>query len=128
MAIAFLIGRIVVGLYYVSAASGHFTQLEMMAGHAGLKGVPAPKLAVAGSGVLLFIGGVSLLLGLWPLIGIAAVLLFLIGVTPVIHNFWAQTDPQARMNDMIHFTKNIGLFGSTLMFLAIPRPWPFSIG
>lgn len=128
MAIAFLIGRIILGLYYISAGLNHFTKLEMSAGHAASKGVPAPKLAVLGSGVLLLIGGLSMLLGFQPLIGIAAIVLFLIGVTPVMHDFWSHADAQARMNDMIHFTKNLGLLGSTLMFLAIPRPWPFALG
>jgi len=41
----------------------HFAQLNMMAGYAKSKGVPAPVLAVGGSGVLLFLGGLSLLLG-----------------------------------------------------------------
>jgi uncharacterized membrane protein YphA (DoxX/SURF4 family) len=90
--------------------------------------VPAPKLAVAGSGVLLMIGGLSLGLGYYPIVGIAAISLFLIGVTPVIHDFWTVPDPQHRMTQMINFTKNLGLLGSTLMFLAIPQPWPYSLG
>jgi hypothetical protein len=32
-----------------------------------------------------------------------------------------------RQADIINFTKNIGLLGSTLMFLAVPRPWPYSV-
>lgn len=128
MLIGFLIGRIILGLYYISAGLNHFTKLEMSAGHAASKGVPAPKLAVLGSGALLVIGGVSMLIGFQPLIGIAAIVLFLVGVTPVMHDFWSYADPQARMNDMIHFTKNVGLLGSALMFLAIPRPWPFALG
>lgn len=127
MQIAFLIGRIIVGLYYISAGAKHFTNLSMMAGYAGSKGVPAPKLAILGSGALLIIGGLSLLLGFYPLIGVIAVSLFLIGVTPVMHNFWSVTDPQERMNQMINFTKNLGLLGSSLMFLAIPQPWAFSV-
>ena len=128
MVIAFLIGRIIVALYYINSGVHHFKDLNMMAGYAGSKGVPAPKLAVAGSGVLLVIGGLSLGLGYQPIVGVAAVLLFLIGVTPVMHNFWTVTDPQHRMGEMINFTKNLALLGSTLMFLAIPQPWPYGIG
>jgi hypothetical protein len=29
--------------------------------------------------------------------------------------------------DLINFTKNLGLLGSSLMFLAIPRPWAYSL-
>ena len=94
MAIAFLIGRIIVALYYIKSGVDHFRNLNMMAGYAGSKGVPAPKLAVAGSGLLLLIGGVSLGLAFYPVIGVASVALFMIGVTPIMHNFWAATDPQ----------------------------------
>ncbi len=125
--IGLLIGRIMVGGYYIVSGIRHFKDIDMMTGYAQSKGVPAPKLAIAGSGLLLLIGGVSILIGDHPVIGIAAISLFLIGVTPMIHNFWAVSDPQQRMAEMINFTKNIALLGSTLMFLAIPHPWPFSL-
>ena len=127
MAVAFLIGRIIVGLYYISSGIRHFTHLNMMAGYAGSKGVPLPKLAVPGSGALLVIGGLSLLLGYQPVIGIAAVVLFLIGVSPMMHNFWAVQDPMQKMAEMVNFTKNMALLGSALMFLAIPQPWAYSV-
>ncbi|PYQ60784.1 MAG: DoxX family protein [Acidobacteria bacterium] len=127
MAVAFLIGRIIVGLYYINSGIRHFTHLNMMAGYAGSKGVPLPKLAVPGSGALLVIGGLSLLLGYQPVIGIAAVVLFLIGVSPMMHNFWAVQDPMQKMAEMVNFTKNMALLGSALMFLAIPQPWAYSV-
>ena len=127
MAVAFLIGRIIVGLYYISSGIRHFTHLNMMAGYAGSKGVPIPKLAVPGSGALLVIGGLSLLLGYQPVIGIVAVVLFLIGVSPMMHNFWAVQDPMQKMAEMVNFTKNMALLGSALMFLAIPQPWMYSV-
>ena len=44
MEMAFLVGRIIVGLYYINSGIRHFTHLNMMAGYAGSKGVPFPKL------------------------------------------------------------------------------------
>lgn len=128
MIIAFLIGRIIVGAYYIVSGIRHFTSLNMTAGYAASKGVPAPKLAVAGSGALIVIGGLSILLGYQPVIGVAAVCLFLLGVSPMMHNFWAVQDPMQKMAEMINFTKNMALLGSALMFLAIPQPWPYSKG
>jgi hypothetical protein len=29
---------------------------------------------------------------------------------------------------MVMFTKNMALLGYTLVLLAIPQPWPFSLG
>jgi putative oxidoreductase len=125
---AFLIGRIIVGVYYLNAGIRHFTGLNMMAGYAGSKGVPLPKLAVAGSGALLIIGGLSILLGYQPLIGVGAIVLFLLPTSLVMNNFWTVQDPMHRMGEMVNFTKNMALIGCALMFLAIPQPWPFSVG
>jgi len=128
MEIAFLIGRIIVGVYYLFNASNHFMRLEMMAGYAGSKGAPAPKLAVLVSGVLLLVGGLSIITGFQPLIGVIALVLFFVPVTFMMHNFWAVQDQMAKMSEMVNFTKNMALLGSALMFLAIPQPWPFSLG
>jgi uncharacterized membrane protein YphA (DoxX/SURF4 family) len=57
-----------------------------------------------------------------------ALLVFLLPVTFIMHNFWSIDDEMARMGEMINFMKNWALTGSLLMFLAIPTPWPFSLG
>lgn len=128
MEIAFLIGRIILGIYYLFNASNHFTRLEMMSGYTGSKGVPAPKAAVLAGGVLLLIGGLSILTGFQPIIGVIALVLFLLPVTFMMHAFWSVQDPMAQMGEMVNFTKNMALLGSALMFLTIPQPWPFSLG
>jgi hypothetical protein len=43
-------------------------------------------------------------------------------VTPVMHNFWALTNPTDRMNEMGRFLSNAALLGGTLMMFAIPQP------
>ena len=55
--IAFLIGRVIVGGFFLMNGFNHFAQLNMMTGYAKSKGIPAPALAVGGSGILLFLGG-----------------------------------------------------------------------
>lgn len=128
MEIAFLIGRIVLGVYYLFNAFNHFRNLDMMAGYASSKGVPAPKLAVAGTGVLLLLGGLSILLGIQSTIGVILIVVFLVPVAFMMHNFWAVQDPQMKMMEMVNFMKNLALAASALMFLAIPQPWPLSLG
>jgi len=118
----------VLGVYYLFNALNHFRSLNMMAGYAGSKGVPAPKLAVAGTGVLLLLGGLSILLGVQPTIGVILIVVFLVPVAFMMHNFWAVQDPQMKMMEMVNFMKNIALAASALMFLAIPQPWPLSLG
>src|SRR5262245_50956390 len=121
MARAFLVGRVLAGGYYLMGAFEHFTGTRQLAHAAAMHGVPAPTVAVLGAGVLLLIGGLSLLLGLYPRLGVAALVLFLVPVTLVMHTFWADRDPMMRLYDLVNFTKNLALLGSTLMFLAVPR-------
>lgn len=124
----FLVGRIIAGVMFLFFGLNHFMQLEMMSGYAASKGVPAPKIAVLGSGLLLIIGGLSLALGFQPLIGVGALALFFIGVTPMMHNFWAVEDEQMKMNEMIQFMKNMTILGLVLMLAFVTdMDWPFSI-
>jgi uncharacterized membrane protein YphA (DoxX/SURF4 family) len=126
MLYAFVAGRILFAFFHLASAFNHFKSLHSYAQYAGSKKVPAPKLAVTGSGILLLIGGLSVLLGCRPVIGVAALVLFYLGVTPVMHNFWA-VGPEQKQHDLINFMKNVALLGASLMFLAIPRPWAFSV-
>jgi putative oxidoreductase len=126
--ILFLIGRIIVGGYFLMAAFNHFTKTGMMAGYAQSKGTPAPKAAVMGTGFLLLLGGASFLLGYHPTIGAGLLILFLLGVSFKIHAFWLVADPMGRMNEQAHFGKNLVMIGFLLMTLMISRPWYMSLG
>ena len=126
MHVGFAIGRVIVGLYYLFSGLGGFLNLGMMSGYAAAKGVPAASAAVIVSHLLLLLAAVCILTGWKPTLGIVALVIFFLPVTFMIHNFWSVQDPMARMADMVNFTKNMGLMGSALMFLAIPQPWRWS--
>src|SRR6516162_5867369 len=126
--IAFVIGRVIVCGFVFMNGFNHFAQLKMMTGYAKSKGIPAPALAVGGSGVLLFLGGLSLLLGYHPTIGAALLVIFLLGVSFGIHNFWTVQEQQTKLGEMTNFLKNMAILGLVLMTLAIPRPWLMSLG
>jgi len=126
--IAFLIGRVIVGGFFLMNGFNHFAKLNMMAGYAKSKGIPAPALAVGCSGVLLLLGGLSLLFGYHPTIGAGLLVAFLLGVSFSMHNFWTVQDQQAKMGEMTNFLKNMAILGLLLMTLAIPRPWLMSLG
>jgi uncharacterized membrane protein YphA (DoxX/SURF4 family) len=99
----------------------------MMTGYAQSKGVPAPKLAVIFTGLLLLLGGLSILTGYQTDAGLILLLVFFIPTTFMMHNFWKVEDQQMKMIEMINFMKNMALVGSLLMFFAIQKPWPFSL-
>jgi len=100
----------------------------MLAPYAGAKGISAPRLAVLGSGSLLILGGLSVLLGVRPSWGIVLLTLFLIPTSLLMHNYWAATDPSVRQMDLTNFKKNIALLGAAWMLLFLPQPWPVSLG
>jgi putative oxidoreductase len=69
----------------------------------------------------------SMLLGLYPVIGIIFLLIFFIPVSFWMHAFWTTTDSQQKMIERINFMKNMALIGALLMLFMIARPWPVSI-
>lgn len=124
----FLLGRVLYGGFFLFAGLGHFTGLATMTPYAAAKGVPAPKPAVLGSGVILVFGGLSIVLGLRPDWGVGLLVVFLVPTTVTMHNFWADTDPAARQVNQVMFMKNAALLGAALISLMIPEPWPLSLG
>jgi uncharacterized membrane protein YphA (DoxX/SURF4 family) len=125
----FLLGRAILGGFFAYNGVNHFQNKEKMAQYAGSKGVPkaAAEAAVQATGTMLLAGGLSILAGAKPKQGLATVIGFLIPVTLQMHRFWEAEDPQTRMNEMVHFSKNLALVGAALMLLQIPEPWPISI-
>lgn len=126
--VALLIGRILFGGLFVYNGYNHFKTRAAMVGYAQYKKVPAPGAAITLSGLWLLIAGLSIILGVHPHYGALMVVLFLLAVTPKMHDFWAQTDANARMGDWVNFQKNVALLGGALFLLAIPGPWPYSLG
>jgi uncharacterized membrane protein YphA (DoxX/SURF4 family) len=121
-----MVGRVLVGLFYLMTGSNHFMKLDGMTSMAAGAGIPLPTVAVLGSGLLLIAAGIALLLGLKPQWGVLALVVFYLPVTFTMHAFWAV--PEAQMTaQMTHFLKNMALMGSGLTLLAIPQPWPMSV-
>ena len=127
MEILFLLGRVLFGGFFLWSGINHFLKLGMLAGFTGSKGVPAAKVAVMVSGLLIILGGLSILLGLRPTWGVVLISLFLVPVTFLMHTFWQHTDMMARINDMVNFQKNLAMLGAAWMLLLIPQPWPMSL-
>ena len=122
MKASYLLGRMIFGGYFLYAGIHHFEETETMAQYTASKGVPAPNLAVKATGAALIFGGTSVLLGLKKEWGAAAIASFLAGVSPLMHDFWKQQDPQQRQNEMINFGKNMALLGASLALMGMEKP------
>jgi uncharacterized membrane protein YphA (DoxX/SURF4 family) len=90
----FVAGRVLYGGFFLLAGIDHFRRVDMMAPYAAAKGIPAPRLGVLGSGVVLVLGGLSILLGVRPTLGVVLLTVFLVPTSFLMHNYWTVTDPQ----------------------------------
>jgi len=123
----FVLGRILFGGFFLMGGVNHFLNLNMMAGFTASKGMPAAKPGVVLSGLLIIIGGLLVIAGWHVRLGLACIVLFLVPVTFMMHNYWVETDMMQKINQRVNFQKNLALLGAALMMLMIPRPWPLSL-
>ena len=119
MDIVILVGRILFAAVFLFSAVAHFSQAKAMTGFAQSKGVPLAGPAVLGGGVLLGLGGLSVLLGIWPDLGALLLVVFLVPTAVLMHGFWRESDPQARQMEQIQFFKDLGLAGAALTLFGL---------
>ena len=114
-----LAARILFVPIFLASGMGHLGATDAMAGYAASKGIPSPRFAVQGSGLLILLGGLSVVLGIYPAYGALALVVFCIPTAFLMHAFWKETDPMARMNETVAFFKDLGLAGGALAFYAL---------
>lgn len=127
MKAAFLIGRILFGGFFLQSGINHLKNHDSLAPYAGSKGIPMPNEAVIASGILLTLGGASIILGFKPKAGALSLIGFLAVASGTMHDFWNSQDPADKQNNMIHFIKNMALLGAALALSDVDEPWPASI-
>jgi putative oxidoreductase len=106
-------GRFIFGGYFAFMGLNHFMKTDMLTGYASSKGVPNPRVAVYGSGAMIFLGGLGVIFGFLVSIALCLIMLFLIGVSYKMHAFWKITEPGERMTEMNNFMKNMALLGAS---------------
>jgi len=108
-----LLGRVLYSLMFLMTVFGHFTKGYV--GYAAQQGVPAAALLVPLSGVIAIAGGLSVALGYKTKLGAWLLVIFLVPVSLLMHNFWTVTDPMMRGMQMAQFMKNGSMLGAALM-------------
>lgn len=109
------LGRLSFCALFIMSAVLHFMAPTIE--YARSQGVPSPQLLVPLSSAIALAGALSVLFGYRARIGALLLLLFLVPVTLVMHDFWNITDPAMRQTQMSSFLKNLALMGGVLMFL-----------
>ena len=112
-----LLGRLLYAAIFLMAAPGHFTAQTIA--YSASMGVPLAAMTVPLSGVIALLGGLSILLGYKAKIGGWLIVVFLVPVTLIMHNFWSVQDPMQAMTQQIMFLKNVSMLGAALMIAGV---------
>ncbi len=80
------------------------------------KGIPMPDLLVPFVTGMLFVANLGIVLWRFPRAAAGAVIVFFLGTTPAIHDFWTMEGKQ-RHDNKINFLKNVALLGGAVMLL-----------
>jgi putative oxidoreductase len=117
-ALLILIGRIILGLFFVIAGVRNFLRFDerkSMATNYGWK-LPAPVTALGFASQLL--GGLSVTFGIYPIWGAALLILFLICATALYHNAM-MFEGEARQPHIYFTLVNITLCAYCLMIIGL---------
>ena len=114
-----ILGKVLFASIFVTSAVSHFKAADYLAGYAQSKRVPAPKLSVLASGVLLALAPVLFVFGIAESLALVTLAVFLLITAVVFHDFWNVKDPQAKVTEQISFFKEISLVGAILVILSL---------
>ena len=123
-----LVGRVLFGLLFLYNGYNHFANNEAVTGYAQFKEVPAASVMVLVTGGMMLFGSLGIILGVFPVLSIGAVVVFLLVASPKMHDFWNASEEE-RQNEFTHFLKNVGLLGGALALLSTAsQPWAYAVG
>ncbi len=94
--------------------------------YAASQEVPISSILVPLSGLMAFLGALSIILGYKAKIGAWLIILFLIPVTFMMHKFWTISDPMMMQMQMSMFMKNLSMLGGAF-FIAYFGSGPLSL-
>jgi len=110
-----LLGRILFSIIFLMTIRNHFSAPAVE--YAISKGVPLAGILVPLSGAIAFFGALSIILGYKTRMGASLIIIFLLPVTFMMHDFWNMTDPMMRMTQRVMFLKNISMLGAAFIIL-----------
>ena len=112
-----LAGRLLLALIFLISGYEKIGGFSKVAPFMAAQGVPFAELALVVSIVVEIGGGLLLVLGWKARWAALALLLWLIPVTLLFHNFWA-VDAARYQNQFNHFMKNLCIMGGMLYIMA----------
>lgn len=111
------VARLLFGGVLAFSAIDNLRDLDNMIEYAKANDAPSPEQTVPAASGSLLLGSIGILLWRRPKLAALSVLTFLVGTTPVMHDFWA-VEEDRKEAELTHFIKNLGLIGGALAFLV----------
>ncbi|MFY4816403.1 DoxX family protein [Haloarcula sp. AONF1] len=111
-----LLGRSLYGGVLAYMAVDGFKNNDKRVAVAEEKGVPMPDVLVPFVTGMLLVANLGIVLWRLPRAAAGAVVVFFLGTTPAIHDFWTM-EGKERHGNKINFLKNLALLGGALVFL-----------
>ncbi len=119
MNVVLFIGQLLFAALFINSGIAHFAKLEAMTGYARYKKLQPPKFGVIVSGLFFLVGGILIVIGTYVDLGALLIAITLVLAAVIFHNFWAETDATAKMNEQIAFNKDLALAGAALVLFAL---------
>ena len=110
-----LIGRTLFSLIFLMTIMGHFSGGSIE--YAASAGVPMANVLVPLSGIIAVLGALSIILGFKAKMGGWLIVIFLVPVTFMMHQFWSVKDQMAMQMQMVNFMKNMSMLGGALLII-----------
>jgi putative oxidoreductase len=112
-----LIGRIALAAIFVLSGLQKLIDFTGTASMIAGAGVPLPTVAAAVAVVIELGGGLAIFAGWMTRVAALAIVVFLIIVSPIFHNFWTM-EGEERMMNQVMFLKNVSMLGGFLLLMA----------
>ena len=112
-----LLGRIALSAVFILAAVGKILDWDGTAHYMAAKGMTMIPLFLILAIIVELLGGLALLVGFRTRIAAAILLLFLIPVTGIFHDFWNAEEAQKQIQTIM-FLKNLAIFGGLLYVVS----------
>lgn len=114
--VATWVGKIGFVAFFVLSGINHLVNHREITAYAQSKKIPLAGVAVVVSGLMMLAGAAMILLYWHPIWGAALLVAFLVPAAFLVHNFWVETDPMMKANQMAHFGKNLTMAAGAVIY------------
>ena len=117
-AILIIVGRFLLGAYFVQAGVRNFMKFELHTGILEKKHVPQPRVGLFVALAVQVLGGLSVALRIYPAVGAIGLILFTIAANFLYHNF-TRFSGEERVSHLNSVLTNAAIVGGFLLVIAL---------